>query len=247
LTHKQRAPAKLNLELLVLGRRPDGSHEVATVLQAIDLCDHLSIEPGPVTSLAVEGGFAVPSADNLVLRAAAEIGLSGRFVLEKSIPPGAGLGGGSSDAAAVLREGGRGRSDLVEIAARLGADVPFFLRGGRARATGRGEVLQPLEVEPGWYALAWPGFELSTAAVYAAWDSVGGDGRNQLFRAACTVEKGLAEYAAGLGDGWVMTGSGSAFFHEAASEIEARRLVARQDGWTAVAASLPAWGSGVSG
>ena len=240
---EQRAPAKLNLELLVLGRLPDGSHEVATVLQAIDLTDRLSIEPGPETSLAVGGRFAVPTGtDNLVLRAAAEIGFSARFALDKSIPPGAGLGGGSSDAAAVLREAGGGRGDLLEIAGRLGADVPFFLRGGRARATGRGEVLQPLEMESGWYALAWPGFEVSTAAVYGAWDRVGGDGRNQLFRAACEVEPRLADFAAELGDGWVMTGSGSAFFREAADESEARRLVGGRAGWTAVAAALPAWG-----
>jgi 4-diphosphocytidyl-2-C-methyl-D-erythritol kinase len=243
LISELRAPAKLNLELIVLGRRPDGSHEVATVLQSIDLSDRLTIEPGPKSSLVAEGSFSVPSdAANLVLRAAGEIGFSARFILHKSIPPGAGLGGGSSDAAAVLREGGRGRGDLVEIAGRLGADVPFFLHGGRARATGRGEVLQPLAMEPGWFALAWPGFEVSTAAVYQAWDSVGGDGRNHLFRAACAVEPRLGGFAAGLGDGWVMTGSGSGFFREAATEAEANRFIAGRDGWTAVAASLPAWG-----
>jgi 4-diphosphocytidyl-2C-methyl-D-erythritol kinase len=242
---EERAPAKLNLELRVLGRRSDGSHEVETVLQAIDLCDRLSITPADDSSLVVEGGFAVVGGeDNLVLRAAAEVGLKARFMLTKEIPPGAGLGGGSSDAAAVLRAVGRGRGDLPEIAGRLGADVPFFLRGGRARATGRGEVLHPLAVEPRWYALAWPGFEVSTAAVYEAWDRVGGDGRNHLFRAARTVEPRLVEFAAELGAGWTMTGSGSAFFHEAGSEAEARGLVAGRQGWTAVAAALPAWVSG---
>jgi 4-diphosphocytidyl-2-C-methyl-D-erythritol kinase len=239
---EERAPAKLNLELRVLGRRPDGSHEVETVIQAIDLCDRLSIRPAPESSLVTEGAFEVPSGeDNLVLRAASAIGLKARFVLAKTIPPGAGLGGGSSDAGAVLRAAGGGRHDLASIAAQLGADVPFFLHGGSARATGRGEVLEPLEVEPRWYALAWPGFEVSTAAVYQAWDRVGGEGRNHLFRAACTVEPRLREFAAELGTGWVMTGSGSGFFHEAGTEAEARRLVEGHRGWRAVAGALQAW------
>ena len=243
MTPQQRAPAKLNIELRVLGLRPDGTHEVETVLQAIDLVDLISISPAPESTLKVEGGFQVPTGpDNLVLRAAAEIGLSADFVLSKAIPPGAGLGGGSSDAAAVLRAGGGGRTDLETIAAHLGADVPFFLRGGRARAVGRGEVLQPLAFEPGWFAIAWPGYEVSTAAVYKAWDEVGGDGRNHLFGAACAVEPGLAEFAEVLGQGWVMTGSGSAFFKEAATEAEARALVAGKEGWTAVAAAIDAWG-----
>jgi 4-diphosphocytidyl-2-C-methyl-D-erythritol kinase len=243
LISQQRAPAKLNLELRVIGLRPDGTHEVETLLQAIDLADRLSITPAPESTLVIEGGFPVPHGpDNLVLRAAAEIGLTARFVLGKSIPPGAGLGGGSSDAAAVLRASGRPTADLAAVGARLGADVPFFLRGGRARATGRGEVLEPMTVEPGWFALAWPGYQVSTAAVYQAWDGVGGEGRNHLFRAACAVEPRLAEFAAKLGDGWAMTGSGSAFFKEAATEAEARGLVAGKECWTAVAAALDAWG-----
>jgi 4-diphosphocytidyl-2-C-methyl-D-erythritol kinase len=242
LTSQQRAPAKLNLELRVLGLRPDGSHEVETILQAIDLADRLSITPAAKSTLVIEGSFPVPPGpDNLVLRAAAEIGLTAHFVLNKVIPPGAGLGGGSSDAAAVLRASRHPRPELAAVAARLGADVPFFLRGGRARATGRGEVLEPVEVEACWYALVWPGYEISTAAVYAAWDRVGGEGRNHLFRAACSVEPRLAEFATDLGKGWVMTGSGSAFFREAATEAEARDQVAGRQGWTAVAAAVPAW------
>jgi len=244
LTEEQRAPAKLNLELRVLGRRPDGTHEVETVLQAIDLCDLLAIEPASVTTLE-SSGFAVPAgADNLVLRAAAEVGLGARFVLDKRIPPGAGMGGGSSDGAAVLRAGGRGRADLAAIAGRLGADVPFFLAGGRARARGRGEILEPLPPAAGWFALAWPGFEVGTGAVYRAWDEVGGNGRNHLFRAACAVDPRLERFARRLGEGWVMTGSGSAFFREAASEPAARAMVSGLDCWTAVAAALPRWDGG---
>lgn len=243
MTSQERAPAKVNLELRVLGLRPDGTHEVETVLQAIDLCDRVSITPAAESTLLIEGSFPVPTGpDNLVLRAAAEIGLSANFVLTKAIPPGAGLGGGSSDAAAVLRAGGGKTGDRESTAARLGADVPFFLHGGRARATGRGEVLQTLAFEPGWLAIAWPGYEISTAAVYDAWDRVGGAGRNHLFRAACAVEPRLAGFAELLGEGWVMTGSGSAFFREAATEAEARALVAGKECWTAVAAELDAWG-----
>jgi 4-diphosphocytidyl-2-C-methyl-D-erythritol kinase len=243
LNAEQRAPAKLNLELRVLGRRPDGSHDVETILQAIDLSDRLSITPAPESTIETRGTFSVPSGpDNLVLRAAAEFGLKAHFVLTKSIPPGAGLGGGSSDAAAVLRAAGEGRQDLDAVAARLGADVPFFLRGGTARATGRGESLEAMETRPGWFAIAWPRFEVSTAAVYQAWDVVGGDGRNHLFRAACAVEPRLTRFAAQLGEGWLMTGSGSAFFRRAATRQEAHAALSGLDCWTAVAAALPAWG-----
>ena len=242
MSEEQRAPAKLNLELRVLGRRPDGTHEVETVLQAVDLCDRLIIDPAPISSLE-SSGFAVPAgADNLVLRAAAAVGLVARFELTKRIPPGAGLGGGSSDAAAVLRAGGRGRAELAAIADGLGADVPFFLAGGRARARGRGEILEPMPSAAGWYALAWPGFEIHTGAVYRAWDEVGGDGRNHLFRAACSVDPRLEGFARRLGEGWVMTGSGSAFFREAESEGAAMAAVSGLDCWTAVAVALPPWG-----
>jgi 4-diphosphocytidyl-2-C-methyl-D-erythritol kinase len=243
LTRPVHAPAKLNLELSVLRLRPDGTHEVDTVLQAITLMDLLAISPAPRTTLVIAGSFPVPTGpDNLVLKAAAAIGLTAEFSLTKSIPPGAGLGGGSSDAAAVLRSSSLPASRLEPVAAGLGADVPFFLRGGRARATGRGEVLKPLAVEEGWYALAWPGYEVSTTAVYRAWDEVGGDGRNQLFRAACAVEQRLAGFAAELGEGWVMTGSGAAFFREASSQAEAKAMIAGKECWTAVASTLDTWG-----
>jgi 4-diphosphocytidyl-2-C-methyl-D-erythritol kinase len=243
LTRGLSAPAKLNLQLTVLGLRPDGTHDVDTVLQAISLVDLLVVTPAPQSTLLIQGDFPVPAGpDNLVLRAAAAVALTAEFSLTKSIPPGAGLGGGSSDAVAVLRATQLPTSQLEPVAAGLGADVPFFLRGGRARATGRGNVLEPMVVEAGWYALAWPGYEISTAAVYRAWDAVGGEGRNELFRAACAVEPRLASFAEDLAEGWVMTGSGSAFFREATSEAEAHQMVAGKECWTAVAATLDAWG-----
>jgi len=243
------AHAKLNLRLEVLGRRPDGQHEVRTLMQAISLHDLLIAERAPRTSL--EGGVGE---DDLVLRAQraleAAVGrhLPARFRLVKRIPAGAGLGGGSSDAAAALRALRRLYEldcDLRAVAADLGADVGFFLAGGAAVARGRGERLCPVRPSNEWYALAWPGFEVSTARVYAAWDRVGGEGDNQLTRAALAVEPRLAEFVAMLGDGWRMTGSGSAFFRAFPERGRAERTAAGLRGcWTAVARSVGAWGPG---
>lgn len=209
-------------------------------MQAISLFDDLEIQSSDRSEIEVEG-FDVPTTgDNLALRAAAAVGATCRIRLHKRIPTGAGLGGGSSDAAAVLRALGAGRTDLDEIASGLGADVAFFLRGGRALATGRGDTLRPAADVDGWYALAWPGIELSTAAVYRAWDEVGGDGANHLFRAACEVEPRLAPFTRRLGPGWRMTGSGSAFFLEAHDESSARDATRGLDCWSAIARALPA-------
>lgn len=172
--------AKINLELRVLGRRDDGYHEVRTVLQTIDLADDLSVEESSDLSLRVEGGYRVPSDDsNLVMRAARALaerfpGHGARIVLRKRIPPGAGLGGGSSNAASTLFALDRlwaieaDPGLLHALARRLGADVPFFLYGGACLGLGRGDEVLPLPDPPGWTVLvAWPGVELSTAEVYA--------------------------------------------------------------------------------
>lgn len=240
------AHAKLNLDLRVLGVRPDGYHELRTTFQAISLHDLLVIEPAAETHLT--GG--VP--DDLVLRAQraleAAVGrpLPARFRLVKRIPAGAGLGGGSSDAAAALRGLARLHGlgvDLAPIAAGLGADVPFFLAGGAAVAAGVGERMRPAPVEPGWYAIAWPGFPLSTPAVFRRWDEVGGDGANELTRPALDVEPRLAAFAAALGKGWRMTGSGSAFFRRCGTRAEAEACAGRLTCWTAVARDMHAWGT----
>ena len=157
-----RAPAKINLAHEVIGRRSDGYHEVRGVLQAIDLADELEIRRGDSLSLRVEPEHSVTVDDNLVLRAArtlretAGVHAGATIVLHKPIPVAAGLGGGSSDAAATLvglrRLWHASVSDerLIAIAASLGSDVPFFLRGGTAFVTGRGDLLRPLPspVEP---------------------------------------------------------------------------------------------------
>lgn len=155
------APAKVNLSLEVLGRRTDGYHEVRTVLQSIDLSDRLTIEPAGAIVLRWDPGSPVPvsqvpAEENLALRAAKllqkEGGVSSgaAMLLHKVIPVAAGLGGGSSDAAATLLglrqvwELEVSDQRLAEIAAQLGSDVPFFIRGGTALGSGRGDKLREL-------------------------------------------------------------------------------------------------------
>jgi 4-diphosphocytidyl-2-C-methyl-D-erythritol kinase len=162
-----RAPAKINLCLRVGPLRDDGFHRITTLFAALELHDTLELEPADETELL---GFP---ADTLVTRALAALGETRRVRLEKRIPVAAGLGGGSSDAAAVLRAlaGGHTVDELYEIARALGSDVPFFLSGLEvALATGRGDVLRPLPEFPrGLGVLLVPDDQgLSTADVYAA-------------------------------------------------------------------------------
>jgi len=244
------AHAKLNLALSVHGRLPDGRHTVSGVMQAVSLHDLLFARRAEGAALVVQGD-APAGSDNLVLRAqaaleaAVERPLPAAFRLLKRIPPGAGLGGGSSDAAAALQALVRLyelKVDLHPIAAELGADVPFFLRGGSAEASGIGADLRPAALATGWFAIAWPGYGVDTGSVYEAWDETGGAGPNQLQTAAFRVEPRLKEFAAGLGTAWQMTGSGSAFFKQAPTREEAESAIAGLDCWTAVASPVPAWG-----
>jgi 4-diphosphocytidyl-2-C-methyl-D-erythritol kinase len=240
------AHAKLNLTLEVLSARPDANHEVVSWLQAISLHDLLLVEPAPTTSL--DGGHGP---DDLVLQAqraleaAAGRPLPARFRLVKRIPVGSGLGGGSSDAAAALRALSRlyglEEIDLEPVAAEVGVDAVFLLRGGAAEARGRGERLRPAPPATGWFAVAWPGFEVSTRDVYARWDEVGGEGVNHLTRPALAVEPRLEDFARRLGEGWRMTGSGSAFFQHCETRQEAVRAVESLACWTAVARPVGGW------
>ena len=178
-----RALAKLNLELKVLPQRPDGYHELRTIFQTISLADRQDIEylPGRKTKIAVECDVAIP--DNLAERAAAmvmeETGARGlvQISLLKRIPMGGGLGGGSSDAAAVLLAlpvlAGRviPLPRLIDIAGQLGSDVPFFLLGGTAVGLGRGAEIYPLPDYPAHHALVLvPQLHVSTAEAYRALD-----------------------------------------------------------------------------
>jgi 4-diphosphocytidyl-2-C-methyl-D-erythritol kinase len=119
--------------------------------------------------------------------------------------------------------------------------VPFFLAGGSALAEGTGDHLTPQPAEPAWFAIAWPGIELSTASVYGAWDETRGQPPNALRRAAERADSRIKDFADSLGAEWQMTGSGSAFFKRSATQEEAHRAAASLDCWTAVTHSVGAW------
>ena len=184
------APAKINRELRVGGRRPDGFHEIRSRFCTIDFSDRLEIEDAETLELSCSG-IPVPGGDsNLVVRAAralaGRLGIvpRARIRLEKRVPAGAGLGGGSADAGVALlllsRLWGRsaiplGREELSEVAASLGSDVPFFLCGGEAEVTGRGERVSPREDSPPMeLVLLLPPFSIETARVYAAYSRLTG-------------------------------------------------------------------------
>jgi 4-diphosphocytidyl-2-C-methyl-D-erythritol kinase len=212
------APAKLTRSLRVVGTRADGLHLLDAEMVTVDLADRLELADGD--GLEIVGGAPdVPAGDgNLVRRALAAVGRRARVRLEKRIPSGAGLGGGSADAAAVLRWAGS--SDLA-LAATLGADVPFCLVGGRARVTGIGEVVEPLPHLDLTFTLLTPPVHCATADVYRAWDDLGGPtgpGPNDLEAAALAVAPELADwrdrFQAATGQVPVLAGSGSTWFVE---------------------------------
>ena len=174
-----RSFAKVNLALAVLARRADGFHEIRTVFQTIDLHDEIEFLPSADLRLDCIGLPDVPAESNLVWKAAQELlrlaspAKGARIILRKEIPAGAGLGGGSSNAAATLL--GLARfwgieipgKDLRQIASRLGSDVPFFLQGGTALGAGRGEEISPLpEIRPSPLLVVFPGVHISTAEAY---------------------------------------------------------------------------------
>lgn len=204
------AHAKLTRTLRVVGVRPDGYHLIDAEMVSLDFADELVV---------TDGGRNDLPADNLVSRALEAAGRSAHVRLDKRIPAGAGLGGGSADAAAILRWAG---CVDVDVAVRLGADVPFcLLGGGRARVRGIGEVLDPLPFEARVFTLLTPPLHVSTPAVYRAWDDLGGptaDGPNDLLPAALAVEPRLVEWRNRLGDATglepALAGSGGTWFVE---------------------------------
>lgn len=212
------APAKLTWSLRVTGVRVDGYHELDAEFVSLDLADEVRIDPGG-DGLSVSGPYAdgVPTdGSNLVAQALDAVGRRAGVHLVKSIPHGGGLGGGSTDAAAILRWAG---VDDPMVAARLGADVPFCVSGGRAHVAGIGEVLTPLPFVARTVTLVVPPFGVSTPAVYRAWDDLGGvtaDGPNDLEPAALVVEPRLLEWRdrieAATGVRPVLAGSGSTWF-----------------------------------
>ena len=174
------APAKLNLFLHIIGRRPDGYHLLQTAFQLIDLCDEIFIDPvaaGPIRRL--EGCANIPAEQDLAVRAArllqqaAGAGQGADIRVRKKIPAGGGLGGGSSDAATVLVALNRlwgldwDIDRLAKLGLELGADVPLFVRGRSAWAEGVGERLAPIGLPPAWFLVVCPDCEISTAAIFS--------------------------------------------------------------------------------
>ena len=212
------APAKVTLSLRIVGQRHDGYHLIESEMVSVDFYDELFVDPAGVgVRYRGLGTEEIPTdGTDLVSRALAISGMRASVVVDKHIPPGSGLGGGSSDAAAILRWTGFGDLDG---AASLGADVPFCLVGGRARVHGIGEFIDPIPHRPESYTLIIPPLRVSTPAVYRAWDELGGpraSGPNDLEPAAIAVEPELGVWkdrireAAGVEP--VLAGSGATWF-----------------------------------
>ena len=247
------APAKLNLFLHVTGRRPDGLHLLETLFVALDVGDTIRLvlrDDGAIVRAADLAGVA--PADDLAVRAAAALkretgsAFGVDIAVDKRLPLGGGLGGGSSDAASVLLGLNRlwrlalPREELLRIGVCLGADVPFFIGGEPSVARGIGERLKPVSMPPLWVAVIAPGVPVPTATIFAAPELTRDDasakidvfsegyGRNTLepvaaerFPAVAVALRRLRERSAGAR----MTGSGSCVFAPFASEGEAHAAV----------------------
>jgi 4-diphosphocytidyl-2-C-methyl-D-erythritol kinase len=252
------APAKINRELRVGRRRGDGYHEVFSRIVSVDLADLLIVERSPDLEFSC-GDPAVPGgSENLVVRAAerlarhARIEPAARIRLEKRVPMGGGLGGGSADAAVALRLLSRlwdldpTEGELAEIAASLGSDVPFFLAGGQADVGGRGEIVTPVaDAPPTRLLLFVPPFAIPTAGVYRRYagrgrlpeslaiDRTGWNhflGPNDLTPAVLEMEPGMEAYlesAAAITPDHAISGSGATIVLHGAGPDAERRLAER--------------------
>ncbi|MGI9606710.1 MAG: 4-(cytidine 5'-diphospho)-2-C-methyl-D-erythritol kinase [Acidimicrobiales bacterium] len=217
------APAKLTLSLRVVGTRDDGMHLIDAEMVTLDLADELRIDPEDSGVRYFDGdisvaGLEIASDDDLVTRALRLSGVTALVDVRKNIPAGAGLGGGSADAAAVLRWAG---FTDTEAAARIGADVAFCLVGGRARVRGIGEIVEPLPFVSREFTLVTPRIHCSTPDVYRMWDEMGGprgSNGNDLEPAALAIAPELEAVrdalAQATGAAPRLAGSGSAWFVE---------------------------------
>lgn len=247
------APAKLNLSLLVTGRRADGYHLLQTVFRFIDFADqiHLTVRhDGRIERTTALAGVAAN--DDLTVRAArllqqaAGVTLGVDIAVDKQLPLGGGLGGGSSDAATVLIALNRlwqldwPPQRLQALALSLGADVPVFIFGESALATGVGEELTPLALPPAWYVVLMPPVGVATAGIFQDQDLIRDSipltippfsfvaGRNDLEVVVCRHYPEVAAHLAWLKQRGAarMTGSGACVFAEFGSEAEAREVLA---------------------
>ncbi|HEY7369073.1 MAG TPA: 4-(cytidine 5'-diphospho)-2-C-methyl-D-erythritol kinase [Thermoanaerobaculia bacterium] len=250
------APAKVNRELRIGARRPDGYHEIRSRMVSIDLADRLEAEEGGAFTFHCDAPGVPSDGENLAARAARALAdrtgrsASGHLALEKRVPAGSGLGGGSSDAAAALAllcalwRVSLDPSERLAIAGSLGSDVPFFLVGGEAEVTGRGEVVEAREDEaPRDLLLLVPPFSVATRDVYAAHraaDSTPGSldieesgrflGRNDLEPAVVSVQPSMAAYLRSAREAAPeagITGSGAAIVI-AGADADAREWIARR-------------------
>ena len=247
------APAKLNLFLHVVGRRADGYHLLQSVFRLIDSADLLDVEDRrdgiielatPLPGVAADDNLCVKAARLLQRHTACRHGAT--LWLDKKLPSGAGLGGGSSDAATTLialnRLWGTGlrRAELAELGLQLGADVPFFIHGHDAFVEGIGELVRPVELVPARYVIVAPPVEVATAAIFASEeltrnseviriaDFASRATRNDLQAVACTLHPVVGEVIEWLGQYAParMTGSGSCVFAQVDDETLAARIVA---------------------
>ena len=252
--------AKVNLTLAVYPRSADGYHPIRGIFQSVSLADELILEPSSEDSIAVEGGEAPEDETNLAwlaldaARRNARVRSPVALTIKKRIPSGAGLGGGSADAAATLglmsERLGIGKDEIEDLAESLGADVPFSLVGGTKLVEGRGQRLGAAD-PMGEFALAVvvPPFGLATPEVFAEWDRLdcpngevmdtrhlppslrdGPPIRNDLLPAAVSLDPRVGEWRAEVAQKWstgvAMTGSGSALFAFFATLDEAESAVA---------------------
>ena len=252
------APAKLNLFLHINGRRPDGYHELQTLFILLDHCDELIITPDESNQIRIEPEIpGLPLTQNLIYRAAmllkarSERPLGAHIRLDKHLPMGGGLGGGSSDAATTLValkylwQLGLTEEELAQLGRTLGADVPVFVRGRAAFAEGVGEKLTPVDVAEKWYLVAIPPVHVSTALIFQdpelpratpkqSWMELrAGSWKNDC---ELLVKKGYPEVAKALS--WLleyapsrMTGTGACVFAEFAEESSARKVLADMPNW----------------
>ena len=215
-----KAHAKLTLSLRITGVRDDGYHLIDAEMISLDLADDITITSGD-DGIAVDGEFCdgVPTDDtNLVARALKLAGMRAHVRITKNIPHGGGLGGGSTDAAAVLRWAGF--TDVAAVS-RLGADIPFCIVGGRARVRGIGDIVEPLPQRDLDVTLVLPPIHASTPVVYAAWDALGGprgETGNDLEPAALHAVPGLSAVRDRMTEVLktppMLAGSGSTWFVE---------------------------------
>ena len=214
------AHAKLTLALRVVGVRDDGYHDIDAEMVSLDLHDVLSVDTSS-TGISLDGPFATgitDAEDNLIAKALRLCGVSAAVHVTKNIPSGGGLGGGSADAAAILRWA---EFDDFVAASRVGADIPFCMVGGRARVSGIGEIVSSLVHRDEDITLVTPPFGVSTPAVYRAWDELDpsrrrGVGPNDLEAPAIAVEPRLATWRERIGNATgatpVLAGSGSTWW-----------------------------------